>query len=92
MEIEEKIVDVQELQAFRQQLMGSMPSQRMTQVQQKFTMDNIMKDPSIMLEISANPRGLVAIRDLVEEGAAGLEKYKDDPALYNVLKRLLDMN
>ena len=92
LEAEEKIVDLNELQAFRERLTATMPSQRMSNVQQKFTMESIMKDPSIVQEISTNPRGLLAISDLVDKGAAGIEKYKDEPKLYAVLQRLLDMN
>ena len=91
LEDEEKIFDLQQLQAYRDRLAQALgPTQRMSTAQQKLTMENIMKDPSIMQVLSTNPRGLQAIQETLENGPAGAEKYKDQPALYEVLKKLFD--
>jgi len=91
LEQEEKIVDLNQLAAFRQELSKAMPFERMSTVQKSISMENIMKDPSVMMTLSSNPRALVAIDDVMQNGPFAIENYKDDVDLYNTLKKVLAM-
>ncbi|KAL4543444.1 hypothetical protein Ndes2437B_g01280 [Nannochloris sp. 'desiccata'] len=68
-----------------------MPFERMSTVQKNISMENIMKDPSIMMTLSSNPRALVAIDDVMQNGPFAIENYKDDEDLYKTLKKVLEM-
>ena len=88
---EEKIVDFQELAAFRQKLRAILPDERLSAVQKNLSMENIMKDPSIMTVLSSNPRALLAIQEMMEKGPSAVEKYRDDAALYSVLQKIFNL-
>lgn len=91
LEEEEKIVDLNQLAAFRQELAKAMPFERMSTVQKSISMENIMKDPSIMMTLSSNPRALVAIDDIMTNGPFAIENYRDDEDLYRTLRKVLEM-
>jgi hypothetical protein len=92
LEEEEKIVDLNQLAAFRQQLTKAMPFERMSTVQKSLSMENIMKDPSIMMTLSSNPRALVAVDDIMQNGPFAIENYRDDEELYKTLRKVLEMD
>ena len=91
LEEEEKIVDLNQLASFRSQLAAAMPFERMSTIQKSISMENIMKDPSIMMTLGSNPRALLAIDDIMQNGPFAIENYRDEPDLYNTLKKVLEM-